>query len=219
VLKIIIKRLVVGQLDTNCYIVGDKDEKRVGIIDPGGEYNKILNVIQDNNYEVTHIIITHGHIDHILCVDELRKKTFAKVLIHRKDSSALVDGGKNLSFFMGKDIRLSPADIQLEEGDVIDIGKHSFRIIHTPGHSEGGICVYTQGILFSGDTLFRNSIGRTDFPGGSHVKLIDSIKKKLFALDDKTVVYPGHGEETTIENEKNNNPYIINEIGKGDYSG
>ena len=204
----ILKRFIVGQLETNCYIVGDEEEKKVAVIDPGGDCEKILNFLRENDYKVIYIIATHGHADHIYCIKELRDKTFAKVLIHENESEALSNEVINLSAFMGEKIKPCSADAVLKDEDVISIGKYNFNIIHTPGHSKGGICIQTQGILFSGDTLFKDSVGRTDLPGGNHVELIESIKNKLFMLDDNIKVYPGHGEATTIEYEKNNNPYV-----------
>lgn len=198
----------VGMLEANCYIYGDADTKEVVVIDPGAEEEKIVRRILENQYVVKYIIATHGHSDHISGIKFLKEKTNAKVAIHENDADYLNDARKNLSAYMGTESIQGEADILLKEGDILTVGKHSLQIIHTPGHTQGGVCILSGNILFSGDTLFQDSIGRTDLPGGNYEQLISSIKEKLLTLDENVKVYPGHGGQTTIKHEKNHNPYL-----------
>lgn len=204
----ILERIPVGHLQANCYIMGDKDTKQVVVIDPGDQGEIIYQIIIRNGYEVQSIIVTHGHMDHIGAVKYIKEKTGAPVVIHEADSSALTDSVKNLSALMGLECVQVPADIELKNGDHIKVGKYELQVIHTPGHSPGGICILTEDILFSGDTLFQQSVGRTDLPGGNPEQLIHIIRDKLFILPDDTKVYPGHGPSTTIAEEKQTNPYL-----------
>ncbi|MFI5358619.1 MAG: MBL fold metallo-hydrolase [Halanaerobiales bacterium] len=183
----------VGFNGTNSYLVEDTDNCL--LIDPGAEGEKILSVIQEKKLRPEKIILTHGHFDHIGAAEYLREKTGAKLFVHSEDKEYLMDEKKNLSFFTGDLIEPAIADNLMEEGDII--GK--FRVIHTPGHTPGSICLYNEeeGLLFSGDTIFKNGYGRTDFPGGDLQALINSINK-LLHLPDETLVYPGHGPSTTI---------------------
>lgn len=189
-----------GLFGSNCYIVGDKGEAVV--IDPGCDPNKIIRVAEANNLSIKYIIITHGHIDHLVSVEELRKKTGAKVLIHEDDADKLTDPSLNDALGMGLGITGPKADRLLQDGDRLSVGGIDFEIIHTPGHSAGGICIKAEEKVFTGDTLFKMGIGRTDFSDGDLETLFNSIKTKLFTLSDSTVVYPGHGEPTTIGAEK-----------------
>lgn len=207
-----LKRLIVGALDTNCYLISCKKNKKAAIIDPGGEQevDLIMNLLQKNNYDLKYIINTHGHIDHIAGNNLLKAKTEALLLIHRLDADSLVDANKNFSSFMGKEICSPPADRLLEDRDEISLGRLNFRVIHTPGHTPGGISIVLDNIVFTGDTLFAGSIGRTDLPGGSYQDLIKSIKEKLLILDDEKIIYPGHGPDSTIGEERRTNPYLKN---------
>ena len=183
----------VGFNGTNSYLVEDNDS--CILIDPGADGEKILSLIQEENLTLEKIILTHGHFDHIGAVEYLREGTGAKIFVHSEDKEYLMDEKKNLSFFTGDLIEPFTADNLMEDGDMV--GK--FRVIHTPGHTPGSICLYNEdeGVLFSGDTIFKNGYGRTDFPGGDLQVLINSIKK-LLELPADTVVYPGHGPATTI---------------------
>ncbi len=210
--EMFLKRLVVGELETNCYLIGCKKTKKAVVIDPGGEeeVDLVLNFLQENNFDLKCIINTHGHIDHIAGNNLLKAKTEALLLIHRLDADMLVDANKNFSSFMGKEIYSLPADKLLEEGDEISLGTLNLIVIHTPGHTPGGISLVLDNIVFTGDTLFAGGIGRTDLPGGSYQDLIKSIKEKLLILGDDKIIYPGHGPDSTIGEERKTNPYLKN---------
>ncbi|ABN52574.1 MAG TPA: MBL fold metallo-hydrolase [Hungateiclostridium thermocellum] len=196
----VIKCLPIGLFASNCYIVGQNGEGVV--IDPGCSPQMIVDAAKENNLEIKYIIITHGHIDHLMSVDEVRKKTGAEVLIHEKDADKLTDPNLNDPVGVGLGRKCKAADRLLKDGEVITVGGLDFEIIHTPGHSAGGICIKVGDVVFTGDTLFCMGIGRTDFPDGDLSTLLDSIKNKLMKLDDNVVVYPGHGEPTTIGRER-----------------
>jgi glyoxylase-like metal-dependent hydrolase (beta-lactamase superfamily II) len=205
-----LEKLVVGVLETNCYLIGCKKTKMAAVIDPGGEekVDLILDILEKNNFSLKYIINTHGHIDHIDGNNLLKAKTKALLLIHRLDADMLVDANKNLSSFMGKEIYSPSADKLLEEGDEISLGTLNLIVIHTPGHTPGGISLVLNNIVFTGDTLFAGGIGRTDLPGGSYQDLIKSIIEKLLILGDDKIIYPGHGPDSTIGEERRTNPYI-----------
>ena len=207
-----LKRLIVGALETNCYLIACKKTKKAAVIDPGveEEVDLILNLLQKNNFNLKYIINTHGHIDHIIGNNLLKAKTEALLLIHRLDADMLGDANKNFSSFMGKEICSPPADKFLEEGDEISLGTLNLIVIHTPGHTPGGISVLSNNTVFTGDTLFAGGIGRTDLPGGSYHNLIKSIKEKLLILGDDKIIYPGHGPNSTIGKERRTNPYLKN---------
>ncbi|MFH1825518.1 MAG: MBL fold metallo-hydrolase [Candidatus Firestonebacteria bacterium] len=153
---------------------------------------------------------THAHFDHIGADKELKEKTGADLLIHKEDSTILKESLKILSKFGGKDIMVEP-DKLLKEGDIVNVGRLNLEVIHTPGHTPGGICIKIEDVVFCGDTLFKGGMGRYDFPFASYEDLINSIKKKLFILPDDTMIYPGHGDFTTIGEERKNNPFLMNE--------
>jgi len=204
----IIKSFVVGPIGVNCYVVSDADSGQGIIIDPGGNAEEILAYVRAEKIAVQAIINTHGHGDHIGANDAVRKATGAPLLMHAADQYMLTDARANLSAFMGYQALSAPPDRLLTEGDEIAFAGGSFRVVHTPGHSPGGICLIGEGVVFSGDTLFAESIGRCDFPGGSELELVRSVREKLLPLPDETRVYPGHGPETTIGWERRYNPYL-----------
>ena len=205
-----IKTMQVGALGTNCYIVSCKRTNEAMIIDPGGNTSDIVSYVHAKKLRVKAIVDTHGHADHIAANDDLRNLVDARLYIHEKDSAMLASAEKNLSLFIGRPIELRAADGYLKDGDTITIGDIVFTVLETPGHTPGGISLYTdKGSVFSGDTLFYLSVGRTDFPGGSMRQLNECIKTKLFTLPDKTAVYPGHGPSTDIGTEKEQNPFIF----------
>ena len=205
----ILTYLAVGDLQANCYIVGDEDTKEVAIIDPGDEGERIYQHITENGLSVKYIILTHGHADHISGVKYIKDNTAAQIAIHQKESNTLVDSKENLAALMGRECIQAPADVLLADEDTLVIGKYTFKILYTPGHTQGGICILVEGHLFSGDTLFQRSIGRTDLPGGNYAVLIKSIKTQIMPLPQDTVVYPGHGPQTTVGEEKSENPFLI----------
>lgn len=202
-------RMEVGSIGTNCYIVFSEGSRDAAIIDPGGSTDRILSVVKNEQLNVKFIINTHGHADHVWANLAVKKAVGAPILIHEDDADMLNSGHRNLSAFIGGSVSCGPADKLLKEGDVIKIADDiELTVIHTPGHTPGGICLLTEGVLFSGDTLFAESIGRTDFPGGSYRQLITNIKDKLMPLDDDLKVLPGHGPETSIGWERKMNPFI-----------
>ncbi|MDR3562742.1 MAG: MBL fold metallo-hydrolase [Negativicutes bacterium] len=200
--------LEVGNLGTNCYIIYSEAQKRAAVIDPGGSVERILEVLRNEDLTVDMIINTHGHADHVLGNLALKKATAAPILIHGDDADMLESAERNLSAWIGGGASCGPADKILKEGDTITVGEIEMKVIHTGGHTPGGICLLTGNVLFSGDTLFAESIGRTDFPGGSYQQLIRNIQDKLLILDDAVRVLPGHGPETTIGWERKANPFI-----------
>lgn len=201
--------MVVGPLAANCYLIGCPETKEGAVIDPGAEGEKILAAAREADLKIKYIINTHGHLDHISANGTIKKATGAEVLIHSADASCLTDPKRNLSVMAGASITSPAADRLLEEGSIIKIGKTiTLEVIHTPGHTLGGICLKGENEVFTGDTLFAGSIGRTDFPGGSYRDLIDAVRKKLFTLDESLKVYPGHGPSSTIGTEKAENPFF-----------
>ncbi|MBZ4688027.1 MAG: hydroxyacylglutathione hydrolase [Clostridia bacterium] len=205
----ILHKVQVGSLATNCYIIACKDTKEAVVIDPGDEAEKILSVITKENLKVKYIINTHGHWDHIGADRPLKEHTNADLLIHEEDAEALQEGSKNLSMYMGESAQAPKADKLLREGDIIKFGnKMELKVLHTPGHTPGSICLVGQEILFSGDTVFAGSIGRTDLPGGSYNTIMESIQQKIMPLEDTFTVYPGHGPQTSMKEEKESNPYF-----------
>lgn len=203
-----IKRMVVGPLSTNCYLVWSGKTREAMVIDPGGNFEDIRDVIHEESLDVRFILNTHGHADHIGANAQVKELTGATLAIGADDAPMLSNPTRNLSVFMAGTCVSPDADRLLTDNDVIELGPLLFDVICTPGHSPGGICLYHPGVLFSGDTLFAEGIGRTDLPGGDAQTLIDSIRGRLMGLPDDTVVYPGHGEETFIGRERRFNPFL-----------
>ncbi|NLN65396.1 MAG: MBL fold metallo-hydrolase [Clostridiaceae bacterium] len=196
-----------GLVQSNVYMVSGNGE--AVIIDCGCNPDTILNLAGNNMLTVKHVILTHGHFDHIYYTDALREKADVQVHIHEADANCLVDPYLNgMALFPVKGTKtFHPADHLLKDGDILECGGLSYHIIHTPGHSKGSICIHVGNALFTGDTLFHTSIGRTDLPGGSMEDIEKSIREKLYSLQDETAVYPGHGVKTSIGYEKKHNPY------------
>ncbi len=204
----IVKKLEVGPIMANCYILGCEKTKEAVVIDPGDDSDKILMLLSDKKLKVKYIINTHGHFDHVGANKKMKEVTGASIMIHAEDEPMLSQLDRAAASF-GLSAENSPgADQNLKDGDEVTFGEITLKVIHTPGHSRGGVALYTTGYLFVGDTLFAGSIGRTDLPGGDYNTLISSIKEKLFVLPDETVVYTGHGPETTLSREKRSNPFL-----------
>ena len=204
----IIKTLPVGPIMANCFIVGCQETMQAAIIDPGDEADKILQSVADSNLEVKTIINTHGHFDHVSANKGIHAATNAPILIHALDAPMLEHISASAANW-GLSAENSPVpDRTLNDGDTIVFGNITLNVLHTPGHTPGGISLFTEGHVFVGDTLFAGSIGRTDFPGGDFTTLKSSIQDKLFTLGDDVRVYTGHGPETTIGHEKQHNPFV-----------
>jgi hydroxyacylglutathione hydrolase len=208
----ILKLFTFGMYLTNCYVVGCEETKEAIVIDPGfdkdREAKEVLNFIEQNGLHVKYIVNTHGHADHTAGNGIIKKATGALVLIHEDDAIMLTPVAKTLSRVFGLRVTSPPADRTLRDGDVLKVGRIKLVVLHTPGHSRGGISLLGENSVFSGDTLFAGSIGRTDFPGASFEEIIHSIKTKLVTLPDHYKVYPGHGPVTTIGEEKKHNPFL-----------
>lgn len=204
----IIEKLEVGPIMANCYILGCEGTKESVVIDPGDDGDQILMALAKLELKVKYLINTHGHFDHVGANKKMKEVTQATLAIHPDDEPMLMELSKAASMFGLSAENSPPADLLLNHGDRVSFGDITLEVIHTPGHSKGGICLYTQGHLFAGDTLFKSSIGRTDLPGGDFDTLISSIKTKLFKLPEDTIVYTGHGPETTIGDEKRMNPFL-----------
>ena len=204
----IIKTLPVGPIMANCFIVGCEETLEAAVIDPGDEADKILGAVARSDLIVKFIINTHGHFDHVSGNRGIHAVTNAPILIHALDAPMLEQISASAANW-GLSAENSPSpDRTLDDGDTITFGKIAFKVIHTPGHTPGGISLFTEGHVFVGDTLFAGSIGRTDFPGGDFATLKSSIQDKLFVLGDDVRVYTGHGPETTIGHEKQHNPFV-----------
>jgi len=204
---VILRRLAVGPFMSNCYIVGSESSKKGMIIDPGAEADQIMKNVEESGLDIKFIVLTHGHMDHCEALKEVKEATGAEVAIHSDDAYYLQK--RPLKSTMGFPYpETPPAEKLLSDGDKLDFDDLEFLVLHTPGHSQGGICLVGEGIVFSGDTLFNYGIGRTDLPNGSLDQLMNSIHTKLMTLPDDTVVFPGHGPETTIGAERRVNPWL-----------
>jgi len=204
----IIKKLAVGPIMANCFIVGCGQTRQAAVIDPGDEADRILLTLAEDKLTVTHILNTHGHFDHVGANKRLKKATAAPILIHAQDAPMLQLLSRSAAAWGMSAEDSPPPDRTIDEGDLIQVGTITFKVIHTPGHTPGGVSLFADGCLFAGDTLFAGSVGRTDFPGGDFDTLRTSIQKKLFVLPDSVKVFTGHGPETTIGEEKRHNPFV-----------
>ncbi|MCX8082960.1 MAG: MBL fold metallo-hydrolase [bacterium] len=194
----IIEKIVVGEFQTNCYIVGCEKTGKGFIIDPGDEYEKIIKIVKNLKIEPSFIVNTHGHMDHIKDDDKFQ----LPVYIHSQDVECLTNPSKNLSLFFGLPFVVDVRYIAIEDGNILKAGTLSFSVLHTPGHSPGSICLICGNIVFTGDTLFCDGYGRTDLPDSSEETLFHSIRTKLLTLPDETIIYPGHGTPSTIGQER-----------------
>lgn len=222
-----IKKLIVGPLQVCCYVINTEDSQEALIIDPGGDADLIIGYLRRNNLIPITLINTHGHGDHIGANMQL-KKTYPdiQICIHSDDAPMLMNEYLNLSLLGGKRYKSPPADRTLQHNDRILFGRTGFDVIHLPGHTKGGICLLynskrngAPAILFSGDSLFAGGIGRTDLPNGSYETLVEGIRNKLFTLQEDTIVYPGHGEATSIAKERDTNPFLSDCYQNGNLAG
>ncbi len=215
-----VHRRVVGPLDTNCYIVEDRSSKEAIIIDPGGDGQKLLDFVSDLKLNVRYVVLTHGHLDHIMDAGFIQSKTSAPVMVSETDSSFLDDPGWMRNIMDTSGMSVVKDRVFIKEGDIVSFGESNLRVIQTPGHSAGSISLYwdgkkgdkdlkdNPGALFSGDVIFRLSIGRADFPGSDPDLLIATIQNKIMTLPGDTVIYPGHGIRTTVDKERKENPFL-----------
>jgi len=217
-----IETLAVGPMAANCHIVAGSGSSEAAVIDPGGDARDILQTVRRLGLTVAAIIHTHGHVDHIAAAAEVKRATGAPVIAHRLEAPMLTEPTLNLSAWAGFPVYGPPADRLVEDGEEIRIGRLIVKVLHTPGHTPGGISLVVWDdpthpacgpeaagpVIFSGDTLFAGSVGRADFPGGSFADLIEGIKQKLLVFPDDTEVHPGHGPVTTIGEERETNPFL-----------
>ena len=204
----IVRMLTVGDLSTNCYVVGCESTLEGIVIDPGADADVILSEVRRLNLRMVRIVNTHGHFDHTMANGAVKAATGAQILIHQADADMLTNPLKSFAFWAGS-LKPGPAaDAFLKDGDVIRFGRQELTVLHTPGHSPGSISLLTKGTVFTGDALFQGSIGRTDFPGGNYDQLIRSIRTRLLVLPDDTVAFTGHGPSTTIGEERRFNPFL-----------
>lgn len=210
-----INHYVVGPVQTNCYVVINEENKECFIIDPGASAKQLAGFIRKDELTPVAILLTHGHFDHAGAAEELAKEFDIKIYAHRAEKDTLQDSKKNVSWMMGVSESYQ-ADVFLKDDEIINLAGFEIKVLYTPGHTEGGCCYYieSEDVVFTGDTLFAQSVGRTDFPGGSMSQIVRSIQGKLFTLNEAgkletdIMVYPGHNEPTTIETERMNNPYL-----------
>lgn len=210
-LEMEIKQIRLAKMATFCYLIGDRASRTCALIDPAFDTDRILEKTRENNLRVTHIINTHAHSDHTAGNEAIKSATGAKIFIHKLDAERLQAFlNKTFSRVLGGKGSPKP-DVLLKDNDVVKIGESRLKVLHTPGHTPGGICLYTQGHVFTGDTLFVGAVGRTDLPGGSMKTLLASIQKKIYTLPADTIVWPGHDygpfPSSTVGQEKDNNPF------------
>lgn len=203
-----VETLVVGPIEENCYVLRDEATGEGIIIDPGDNAQEILAYVRDTQVDVQLLVNTHGHWDHIGAVDILREELGVQLAIHADDADMLTATREEMAMYSTFAGQKKPAEILLQDGDCINFGKSSLKVIHTPGHTKGGICLYGGGCLFSGDTLFASSVGRTDLPGGDYRAILHSVNESLAQVADETKVYPGHGPSTRMSRERRCNPYL-----------
>jgi hydroxyacylglutathione hydrolase len=205
----IVACVTVGMLEENCYLYACPKTREAVIIDPGDEAERILGMIQQQKLIPKYIVNTHGHFDHICAIDEISEVYPVPLAIHPADLLMYTDERNALLHGRSAPLVKRKPDILLQEGDQITFGTLTLKVLHTPGHSPGSICLVSEShCIFSGDTLFQRGIGRTDLPGGDHAQIEQSIRTKLYTLEDDLVVFPGHGEPTTIAEEKYENPFV-----------
>ena len=203
-----IQTFVLGEVSTNCYLIYHQGTREAVVVDPADNGAYILNKCREIEVKPTAILLTHGHFDHILAVKDICRAFPCKVYAGREEDRLLQDSSLNLSGSMGSEQMCVEADVLVKDGDILSLVGFDWQVLETPGHTAGSVCYYVESeqVLISGDTLFANSLGRTDLPTGDMRTIIRSIKEKLLSLPERVMVYPGHGEVTTIEHEKRYNP-------------
>ncbi len=206
-------RLIVGPLQVNCFILADEKTKDAVVIDPGDDAGDILKIIRERSFKVRYIVNTHGHFDHVGANKAVKDATGAELLIHEGDAPMLATAPRQSAAFGMFSASSPPADRHVKHGDVIAAGEVFLKVLHTPGHTPGGISLLEHGIVFTGDALFAGSIGRTDLPGGDLTTLLRSIRANLMTLPDDTKVFSGHGPASTIGEERRENPFLNEESG------
>lgn len=206
-----IQQVTVGSMEVFCYIVSCEKTKKAALIDAGGNEEMILAMLKKSGVDLQYIIATHGHPDHVCGNRKIKEATSAQIVMHSADA-AFFSKNEAKSYFSMLGLEASPpTDITVEDGEIIQVGELALKVLHTPGHTPGGMCLYCEGNLFTGDTLFVGGMGRTDFPGGSHQELMDSIHNKIMTLPADTTVWPGHGyggSQSTVGRENDSNPYL-----------
>ena len=209
-MSIKVKSLAVGSIQTNCFIIWEEESKEGVVIDPGGNPHEIIKLIDDNQLDIKWVLLTHGHFDHTFYAKDIANHSNCKIAMSKDDleileSSLLISS--DFDYDISKHIQFTP-DRFLLDGDVLEIGKSKIQVVYTPGHSPGCICFITEIGVFVGDTIFANSIGRTDFPGGNFEKIVNSIKTRILTMQDDIKLYPGHGPSTTVDRERTYNPFL-----------
>lgn len=203
-----VKRIVVGALETNCYLVYSEDTRECIVVDPGADPEKIVQEVKSNKLKPTAIVNTHGHVDHVGANKPIKEEFDIPLYIHQHDLKLLKNILQSSFGLMIGAKKSPPPDVFIKEGDILELGESHLKILHTPGHSPGSISLLGDGFILSGDALFNGGVGRTDLPGGSWEKLQESIKEKIFILPPNTLVLPGHGPSTKVSVEKNSNPFL-----------
>lgn len=193
---------------SNCWLILDEQTGDAALVDPSADTGTVQSVLDENHAHITAILLTHGHFDHMLTLKVLRETTGVPLMIHEADAPCLSDASKSeFLSFLGKNLVFEPAERLLKEGDIIPLGSGHIKVLHTPGHTKGSVCFLTENSLVTGDTLFRGSIGRTDLYGGDQGEMMHSLEK-IIAFPEETILYPGHGPNTTLLREKRYNPYL-----------
>jgi glyoxylase-like metal-dependent hydrolase (beta-lactamase superfamily II) len=211
--ELMVRGIVVGVFQENCWVIGSRRTREGIVIDPGDEPEKILHLARDMGLNVKLIISSHAHVDHIMGVRGVQERTGAPFLLHPADLGIARGMAKSAARFLGYEPAAAPEpDAPLADGDTVEVDGLQLTVIHTPGHTPGSVSYYTDGLLFSGDTLFRGSIGRTDLPGGDYSQIMQSIMDRLLTLPDETIVLPGHMQETRIDIERQTNPFVQAEL-------
>ena len=214
VAELMVRGVVVGLFRENCWIIGSRRTGAAVVVDPGDEADEILALARDLGVRIEKIVCTHAHLDHVLATGPVKEATGAPLLLQASDLDLLRAVPQQAAWFGLSAPRPPDPDFLLQDGDDLEVAGITLRVIHTPGHTPGAVSLYTPGLLFSGDTLFRGSIGRTDLPGGDYRQLLASLVDRLLALPDDTVVLPGHLEQTTIGQERATNPFVREELAR-----